>query len=301
MENFIFGGFAEGFNVWRTIITTIEYYKFIVRDNVRIRALFDNFGACSWNGGGLSLCKVYKEVDVKDISAFYNSRGIPIRLTMTNPTLEKRDLYDRYANMILTTCENDINEVLVSSELVEEYIRNKYPKYKICRSIIASEKIPYDVNNYEMTVMARRYNNNWEFLDKIPFEIRDKIEFLCNEWCIENCPRAYEHYRESGNCQKNFTNSSIGAYCSFAEERGPFAHYSLTNNKDRHTYISPNAIFNDYSPKGFHNFKLANRNDMERTIEYFAEYMIRPEYQFDFRTIIHDQSKLGQIFFQNIG
>lgn len=54
---------------------------------------------------------------------------------------------------------------------------------------------------------------------------------------------------------------------------------------ERYSYISPEAIRNDYIPKGFNNFKIAGRNQLFMIVEEFSRYMIKPEYQQDFRCI----------------
>lgn len=284
--NMIFGGFANQFDVWVDILNLIENHHYIMRDDVKIRALFDNFGACTWNGGGYNFKKLFTYGEVQRISNYFNDRNIPIRLTMTNPMVEKRDLYDRYANMILSTCESDNNEVLVATDLMEDFIRSAYPKYKICRSIIKSEVEPCDVSNrYEMSVLRRKYNNNFEFLESIPENKRHKVEVLCNESCVEDCPRAYEHYRVHGIEQLNFCPNFHGknSNCTMTHGRTLFRKHDLL---DRYSYISPELIREKYIPLGYSNFKIAGRNNPVTLVEEFARYAIKPEYQEDFRCII---------------
>lgn len=281
--NLIMGGFASHHNIWVNIIELLKKHPFIIEPDVTIRALFDNFGGCTWNCGATLFGRVALSPEIKSISEYYNSNNIPLRLTMTNPLIEESDLYDRYANMIMETCHNGFNEVLVSSSLLEEYIRDTYPNYKICRSIIASENIPYDASDkYEMSVLRRKYNNDWEFLESIPTDERRKIELLCNESCIEDCPRQYSHYGVYGKAQLAFDPTIKDIQCShfLNGKRTAFQNYDLIS---RRSFISPEAMRKEYVTKGFTNFKLSGRLESWNIIENFARYVIKEEYQQDFR------------------
>ena len=79
-----------------------------------------------------------------------------------------------------------------------EYLRKNYPNYKYYRSIIAAKDIAYNTENYHMSVVNRNWVNDFKKLNSIPVEQRDKIEIICNDVCIDDCPRTYEHYKAIG-------------------------------------------------------------------------------------------------------
>ena len=64
----------------------------------------------------------------------FNSRGIPLRFTFTNPLIEEKHLSDKVCNDILKMADNGMNEVIVMSPILEQYIRENYPGYKITSS-----------------------------------------------------------------------------------------------------------------------------------------------------------------------
>ena len=70
--------------------------------------------------------KVVKDF-VKGVTNYFNSKGIPLRFTFTNPMLEKKHLSDKFCNAIMHYADNGMNEVIVASPLLEEYIRKNYP------------------------------------------------------------------------------------------------------------------------------------------------------------------------------
>lgn len=274
--------FYYGFKVYETFFSLKEENPEIFQPNIEIEAIFGCFPNAIWNGGGFSFGPCFTAQQMNRIRAFYNDRGIPLRLTFTNPALEEHDLYDRYCNVIASIFHNELNEVLVSTDLMLKYIKTNYPKFKIVRSIIGrSEGKPYLISNdYKRSVLSRAENKNWELLDNIPFEDRGKIEILCDEICVPDCPFTYQHYLEHGIDQKFFSVMSSGCI------NPDFVH-----RKNRKFYLksiqdAPNHLdyedFEEYMKKGYNHFKLSGRFDILKIAFEIANYFIKPEYRQDF-------------------
>lgn len=49
-----------------------------------------------------------------------------------------------------------------------------------------------------MIVLPRRVLKDFDFLNSIPIEKRNKFKILCNDPCPINCPFLYEHYKNYG-------------------------------------------------------------------------------------------------------
>ena len=81
--------------------------------------------------------------------------------------ITKEHLNDVYSNRILEIFHNGKNEVLVVSDELEKYIREKFPKYKINRSIINTEKVPFLLGDYNLSVMSKFKNRDFEFLNSL--------------------------------------------------------------------------------------------------------------------------------------
>ena len=64
----------------------------------------------------------------------FNKRGIPCRYTFSNPMIKEEHLKDEFCNWCLKVADNGLNEVIVMSPILEDYIRKNYPKYKIVSS-----------------------------------------------------------------------------------------------------------------------------------------------------------------------
>ena len=99
------------------------------REGVEIASVYGAFPQSIWNGGRTQDGFCQKPF-VKSVIQAYNERGIPLRFTFTNPMIEKKHLSDDFCNMVMHLADNGLNEVIVFSPLLEEYIRKNYPNYK---------------------------------------------------------------------------------------------------------------------------------------------------------------------------
>lgn len=139
---------------------------------------------------------------------------------------------------------------MVSNLILEKYLREQYPNYVYCRSIIAAEDIYYQLKSiygdYGYSVLKRIMNNNWEYLNTIPMADRPKIELLCNDPCPDDCPRLYTHYNDLAYTQLTFGDKKELCQCTMNHAKTEFLLYnSRTKLK---TYISRDLIDNKYLP-----------------------------------------------------
>lgn len=280
MPEFYFGRdiYREVLNLWRD--HPEAFYP-----NQEIVSVFGCFPGCIWNGGGISLFTISCRQEVRDVIHLFNYQlHIPLRFTFTNPLISEEHLNDTYANMIAEEGHNGMNEILTSSPVLEAYLRKKYPNYKYCKSIIASREEPCDLSGkYDLVVMRRRMNNNWDYLETIPMERRPEIEFLCCDPCPDDCPRIYTHYRDFARATLELDPTQEAIKCSMNKVKGIFQD-NYTHKLE--TYISREAIDKEYLPRGFNQFKLSGRGGVWGPIRNICEYLVKPEYQFDVMRIL---------------
>lgn len=167
------------------------------RENIEIGSFFGEFPTSLWNGGRFSFGAQCTEQMVRQVVKNINDMGIPVRYTYTNPMIFEEDLADPYCNMCMQVGDNGMNEVLVVSPLLEEYIRKTYPGYKInsstCKEIKDMERLNEELSkDYYLIVLDQNRNRDLEFLSQI--EKKDRIEILANPCCGPNCTRRAEHY-----------------------------------------------------------------------------------------------------------
>lgn len=267
-----------------------EYF----REGVKIASFFGEFPTSLWSGGRFCNDDQCDTRFVREVVKNINQKGIPVRYTYTNPLLTEADLDDAYCNFCMEVANNGMNEVLVVSPILEEYIRSKYPGYKInsstCKELRKVEDINAELDrDYQLVVLDYNMNNQFELLEKI--EHKEKCEILVNACCIPDCPRRAEHYRTIGKQQrivlqnrKNPTDKKIpvpGWYCEYGD------HNSIHTIRNYVTYVSPEAIWETYVPMGYSNFKIEGRTaNLFQLVDTYCHYMIKPEYEGEARLLL---------------
>lgn len=281
MKSFVLPGFYEHFDLNSRLIEVYEKYPHFFREGVKLECFFGAFQFCAWDGGRIfdNYARAYKETII-DIRDFYNSHGIPIRLTFTNPMLREEHLKDPYCNMVLFELNNGMNEVLVSSDLLEEYIRTNYSQMKICSSttkcLTSAKAAKEELNkDYHQVCIDYNLNKNEKFLSELSQEEKDKMEILCNAICAPGCPFRKEHYRLNGLSNLN-GGSGYAVECQIKSTTMQEETWEYHNN------LSPEDI-EEYEKKGFSHFKLEGRTlpKIELATNY-ARYLAKPEYYLPF-------------------
>lgn len=252
-------------------------------DDVKITSVFGNFHFCPWDGGrNFIYYSQQSKEDVQRIAALYNSNDVPLRLVFTNPVIQPDDLHNRFCNMILRELENGMNEVCVNSDLMENYIRENYPKYKIISSttkrITSPEKALEELKqDYFQVCLDYDLNHNKKFLESIPKEDRHKVEFLANAICRPGCPIRKQHYAYTGEAQRTWLREKyeITQGCNIVENLTHPSKLGKENN------LSLEKI-DEYYDMGFKYFKLEGRTLSSATmLGCYLYYFIKPEAYFE--------------------
>lgn len=290
MINMNMPDFVMGFEIYQTYWALRCDHPEIFYEDTEIASIFGVFDNCIWNGGGVSWGRHYCIEEMKEIIAFYNNEmKIPVRFTFTNQLISEKECWDTYANSIALAGHNGRNEILTVSRTLEHYLREHYPRYEYCKSIIGSKDEPYSQDHrYKLTVMQRRKNNDWTYLDAIPPLERQRVEFLCNDPCPDDCPRIYTHYRDFARATLENKCEMQERNCSMKNVKTDFQWHYMLNNCE--TYISREMIREEYYPKGFCQFKCSGRHDKLAIVENIVEYLVLPEYHKDVRAILLSSS-----------
>ena len=117
----------------QVIINLMKDYPEKFRDGYRSGSVYGTFPGAIWNGGR-AVFGITGKNDIENILKIYNSRGIPVRFTWTNSLIEEKHLQDTYCNLIMRMADNGLNQVLVNTPVLEEYIRREYPDFKLISS-----------------------------------------------------------------------------------------------------------------------------------------------------------------------
>lgn len=269
------------------LLTLMQQHPEYFRDGVKIASVFGAFPPSLWNGGRNTVGVVDDEI-IRQVTKAFNSRGVPLRFTFTNPLIEEKHLGDPFCNKVMRMCDNGLNEVIVLSPILEEYIRKNYPSYRItsstCKEIRNADELSAELEkDYHYVVLDYNWNNNFEFLETLPH--KEKCELLINACCVPNCPRRGEHYRSIGETQIKYaeymkTPPMMRKPTHFEDFKCPSMLRHIYQITDLPTHISPDAIIEKYVPMGFSQFKIEGRTVPDIALaENYIYYMIKPEYK----------------------
>lgn len=191
----------------QVIMNMMKDYPDCFREGYRIGSVYGTFPGAIWNGGRTAFGLTNKR-DMENILKLYNSRGIPVRFTWTNSLLEEKHVYDTYCNLIMRLADNGLNQVLVNTTVLEEYIRREYPGYPL---ISSTTKRITDLaglqaelgRDYYLVVLDYDLNHDEQVLEAISPQA-ERVEILVNEVCYPGCPLREEHYRQQSQLQLEY-------------------------------------------------------------------------------------------------
>lgn len=269
--------------IYEMLLQGLKESPHMFKDNIKIGSIYGS-PTVIWNGGRLIINCLYPKEQLELIRDFMTHHNVPARFTFTNCLLEEKHLYDTYGNLLLELYNTGNNEIICNSELLENYIREKYgDRY---RYISSTTKRLTDKNkqneevkkDYHLIVLDYDYNKDFEYLKSI--ENKEKCELLCNPICAAGCKLRSKHYEDISRLQLNFDDCGT-APCNFVRVD------TLWAAKKQKNFISPEDINDTYLPMGFTNFKLEGRTAHPLDlIEVLLYYLVKDEYQTEVRSYL---------------
>ena len=289
-EYFLAGINDKHLNINLLIYDVWDKYSDFFNNDSKITAFFGSFGNCCWNGGRENKVKSFKKLEecfkiIKQI----NSLGISIRFTFTNPLITKYELNDYVGNSLMKLANNGMNGVIVASEVLHKYLKEKYPNFHYVYSTTKCSLNLEDYDNdYDISVLDYRLNKNIDFLNSI--KDKSKIEILVDD-CCPSCKFRKQHFENVG---KYNLGEDIDISCLNPENYGKYENPKnfyeslLRTMKNSLTYEE----VEEYKKMGFNKFKLTGRSQGRRfLLDSYIYYFVKPEFRHNVKSIL--QLRLG--------
>lgn len=216
---------------------------------------------CNWAFNYDSDIKFNTEYLIKIFIKKYKNRNFVPILNFSKVNIRKEDLQDKYCNELLEACVEINGEIITASDILFDYIKNKYPNTKLISSVNYPVFNFQSKNNYSPEEEFNLYNSLLSKFDKVilrpeffkhlensfSFENKDKLILISNSACINNCPY-YENCRNT----------------DFIESLCPKDKY-LKNSEIKDFIKSTNMLSNNQintlSEKGYKNFMFVDNNE----------------------------------------
>ena len=286
--NFHLPDFCGNYKMNLAFADAIKERPELFYDGVKIASSYGCFPPAAWNGGRAAVGAVRRDF-INFIIKEYNSRGIPIRYTFTNPLVTEKHLSDPFCNMITEAAANGLNEIIVNVPVLEEYIRKKFPQYPLISSTVKQiedrEQLLCELEkDYKLVVLDYNWNNRFDELEALPR--KDKIELLVNSYCTPHCKRRRKHYEFLGEMQFELNRQVFGSERDMMkpipDRQFPCPNTDLNfyDTLAFETHISPEDIYEKYVPMGFENFKIEGRlMHPVNILESYLYYLVKPEHR----------------------
>ncbi len=285
-------GLFEFYDLYKVFLPLFREHREYFYDWCEIGSIYGAPCDCIWGGGRVG----FGDADPGEVLALMKEYGISARLTFSNSLLKEEHLADRKCNALCAMFENsgDVpNGVIVTSDLLLEYLRARYPGFYFVSS---TTKVLTDVRDcvneldrgeFQYVVPDFRLNKVLPECGLTEAQ-KAKVEFLCNECCWFDC-------YDRKNCYENVSRKSLGEDVEDHVCVSPDAAkgYRFSDAMKNPGFIGIRDIQETYLPKGFRHFKIEGRGlGSAIVLEFLLYYMTKPEYQLRVREEIYLDSML---------
>ncbi len=219
-------------------------------------------------GGRVPQIDTITEKELFSIIEEYNSRNISCFFTFSNYRIEKEHLTDYIGNLVCkvldsiqSNSQKQVNNgLIISSDMLSEYVKNKYPDIKQAASVI---KPTYEIPQYNETpdyynklcekfdsvCIQPEFNTNKKFLKELKY--KNKIELMVNQTCLQKCPLAQLHYDRSVKYTIDDNEATKRNHFCNKKVRNIYSIYERVNNSSEQ--------IDEMIKLGFYNLKLKGR------------------------------------------
>lgn len=307
-------GLFEFYDFYKVFLELFYSHREYFYDWCEIGSIYGSPEGVLWGGGriGAGVANPY------EVLSLMNKYSVSARLTFSNSLLRAEHLADEECNFLctifnsikgftnnsntITNVSDSIknatscvkNGVIIHSDLLLAHLQKFYPNLYLVSSttkvLTAFTDLYHELARpeFKYVVPDFRLNKAFSNLEKLPQELKDKVEFLCNECCWIGC-------KDRKQCYENVSRRNIGESCSEHICKAPNSKlgYRFSRAMEGPSFISIDDITNKYMPMGFKNFKIEGRElGSALLLEFLLYYMTKQKYQLLVREEIYLDSTL---------
>ena len=299
-------GLFEFYELYQVFLPLFREHREYFYEWCEIGSIYGAPADCIWGGGRIGFGDNEPQ-KVFDLMKQYN---ISARLTFSNSLLKEVHLTDKKCNTLCKLFEQSDavsadngdsqhkitvqNGIIIHSNLLLNYLKAHYPNFYFVSSTTKvltdfeafRDEVKRDDFNY--VVPDFRLNKQFEQLNTLADEEKDKVEFLCNECCWFGCTDRKCCYEAVS--RKNLGKKFPEHHCVSLEANEGYRFSKAMQNPG---FIGIEDIQNIYMPMGFSNFKIEGRGlGSALILEFLLYYMTKPEFQLQVREAIYLDSML---------
>ena len=286
-------GLFEFYELYRVFLPLYRAHQEYFYDWCRIGSIYGAPPDCIWGGGRIGS----GDCAAQEALALTREYGVSARLTFSNSLLREEHLTDRKCNALcrlFSESDGPQNGVIVHSELLLRYLRERYPKLYFVSSttkvLTAFTQLQAELarDEFRFVVPDFRLNRVFDRLNALPEAAKDKVELLCNECCWFGCKERSACYEAVS--RKNLGEAAPEHICAAPDAAGG---YRFSKAMENPGFIGVEAIRSIYMPMGFSHFKIEGRSlGSALILEFLLHYLTKPEYQLRVREEVYLENTL---------
>ena len=286
-------GLFEFYELYRVFLPLYRTHREYFYDWCRIGSIYGAPPDCIWGGGRIGS----GDCTAQEALALTREYGVSARLTFSNSLLREEHLTDRKCNALcrlFSESDGPQNGVIVHSELLLRYLRERYPKLYFVSSttkvLTAFSQLQAELAREEFRFVVPDFRLNRAFvrLNALPEASKDKVELLCNECCWFGCKERSACYEAVS--RKNLGEAAPEHICAAPDAAGG---YRFSKAMENPGFIGVKAIRSIYMPMGFSHFKIEGRSlGSALILEFLLHYLTKPEYQLRVREEVYLENTL---------
>ena len=286
-------GLFEFYELYRVFLPLYHAHREYFYDWCRIGSIYGAPPDCIWGGGRIGS----GDCAAQEALALTREYGVSARLTFSNSLLREEHLTDQKCNALcrlFSESDGPQNGVIVHSELLLRYLRERYPKLyfvsSTTKALTAFPQLQAELarDEFRFVVPDFRLNRAFDRLNALPEAAKDKVELLCNECCWFGCKERSACYEAVS--RKNLGEAAPEHICAAPDAAGG---YRFSRAMENPGFIGVEAIRSIYMPMGFSPFKIEGRSlGSALILEFLLHYLTKPEYQLRVREEVYLENTL---------
>ena len=286
-------GLFEFYELYRVFLPLYRTHREYFYDWCRIGSIYGAPPDCIWGGGRIGS----GDCTAQEALALTREYGVSARLTFSNSLLREEHLTDRKCNALcrlFSESDGPQNGVIIHSELLLRYLRERYPKLYFVSSttkvLTSFPQLQAELarDEFRFVVPDFRLNRAFDRLNALPEAAKDKVELLCNECCWFGCKERSACYEAVS--RKNLGEAAPEHICAAPDAAGG---YRFSRAMENPGFIGVEAIRRIYMPMGFSHFKIEGRSlGSALILEFLLHYLTKPEYQLRVREEVYLENTL---------
>ena len=253
-------GLFEFYELYRVFLPLFREHREYFYDWCDIGSIYGAPPDCIWGGGRIGS----GDCTAQEALALTREHGVSARLTFSNSLLREEHLTDQKCNALcrlFSESDGPQNGVIIHSELLLRYLRERYPKLYFVSSttkvLTAFPQLQAELarDEFRFVVPDFRLNRAFDRLNALPEAAKDKVELLCNECCWFGCKERSACYEAVS--RKNLGEAAPEHICAAPDAAGG---YRFSRAMENPGFIGVEAIRRIYMPMGFSHFKIEGRS-----------------------------------------